>query len=161
VDLLLYCTFCRATSARSNPQTEGDVFENRHMAKQRVMLEDEADLAIAKIGARGVLVVNVDRTTARIGSFDTGNNPHQRRLVRTRRAEQRHQFAGCNFEVDVLERGKLVEGFIDAVNIDAHFTAPPRNSAFRSIKVFSTRVTKVSTVRIDAIANAPAELYSL
>ena len=47
----------RAVLARLDAQAEGDVLEHRHVAEQRVVLEHEADLALAHVAAGGVFAV--------------------------------------------------------------------------------------------------------
>ena len=73
----------------SHPQPEGDVLEHRQVAKQGVMLEDEADLALADMGAGGVLAVQND--PASIRGLQPGDHPQQRRLAAAGGAEQRGQ----------------------------------------------------------------------
>ena len=57
--------FGRPVRARTHAQAEGDVLEDREMVEQRVVLEDEAHLALARVDGRGVFAV--ERHAARIG----------------------------------------------------------------------------------------------
>ena len=67
------------------------------------MLEDEADLAIARIALGHVLAREPDR--AAIGELEPGDDPQQRGLARAGRPEQRAQNSPCpQIEADVVER---------------------------------------------------------
>ena len=55
VHLGLDLRLARALAARLDAQAEGDVLEHRHVAEQRVVLEHEADLALAHVHVGGVL----------------------------------------------------------------------------------------------------------
>jgi hypothetical protein len=89
---LVLIAFGRALGARLHAQAEGDVVEHGHVAEQRVVLEHEADLALAHMGAGGILAI--EQHLARVGLFQPGDDAQQRRLAAARRAEQRDQFAG-------------------------------------------------------------------
>ena len=52
-------------AARLHAQAEGDVLEHRHVAEQRVVLEHEADLALAHVRVGGVLAVEQDAAARR------------------------------------------------------------------------------------------------
>ena len=54
MDSLAYRFFRQPLSARPHPQAECDVLENSHVAEQRVMLENEPDLTIARMRVGGV-----------------------------------------------------------------------------------------------------------
>ncbi len=56
----------------ADAQTESDVLEHRHVAKQGVMLKHEADVAIAGRAMRHVLVVI--QHAAAVGAFQPGND---------------------------------------------------------------------------------------
>ena len=43
-----------APQTRTNPQTEGHVFEDCHVAKERVMLKHQSDSALARSPCRGL-----------------------------------------------------------------------------------------------------------
>ena len=57
------------------------------------MLEDEADLPAAYVASGHVLVVKLDRTAVRIGTFQAGDDPQERGLARPGGTEQGHEFA--------------------------------------------------------------------
>ncbi len=62
-----------------NPQTEGDIFENRHVAKEREMLKNEADVSFAGRVMRHLVVEIVH--AAGIGHFEPRNDAQQSRLA--------------------------------------------------------------------------------
>ena len=83
------------------------------MAEQRVVLEHEADLALASVRVGRVLAVEARRCPAS-GDFEPGDDPQQRRLAGPRRPEQREQFAGLDVEVDVVDGDEAAEALGDA-----------------------------------------------
>ena len=54
-----------------------------------------------------------------VGELETGDDTQQRRLARTRRAEQRHQLAGTHVKAEVLERRELLKALGDLVDFNA------------------------------------------
>ena len=101
------CSFDGRTLRGPDFQAEGDVLEHGHVPEERVVLEDEADAAIAG-GAVG-RVLAVEKNGAGIGEFQPGDDAQQRRLAGAGRAEQRHQLARGNRQIDLVERGELPE----------------------------------------------------
>src|SRR5439155_16730901 len=67
--------FVRPVAPRTDAQPERDVLEHRHMAEQCVVLEDEADLAVAHAASGGLFPIEQD--IAAIRSLQTGDNPQQ------------------------------------------------------------------------------------
>jgi hypothetical protein len=65
--------------AAANPQTEGHILKDRHMAEQRVVLEDEADAAQPCGDMRHILPVDTDR--AAISNIEPCQDPQQCRLA--------------------------------------------------------------------------------
>ena len=103
---------------RAYTQSERDVFEYGHVPEQRVVLKDEAHVPLARrlIGD----VLSIELNASAIGEFETGNDPQQRGLARTRRPQQRDELPIRNFQIDVLERGEMSEIFANAAYADAH-----------------------------------------
>jgi len=73
-DLLL----ARPTRARLHAQSESHVLEDRHPPEQGVVLEDEADAALPRVAAGGVLAVEEDR--AGVGRLEPRDDPEEARL---------------------------------------------------------------------------------
>ena len=151
-----------------HPQAEGHVLEDRHVAEQGIVLEDETDLAAAHVAAGHVFVVELDRPAAGVGLLQSGDDPQERRLARSGRAEQGHQFARFHGQADVLEGVEGAEGLADVLGFDAHdlqsachrfqiaFSVPePIVSATRhSMNVFAASVTRPSMASSEAMAKA-------
>ena len=106
----------RPLAARPHAQAEGDVLGHRHVAEQGVVLEDEADAALAHRHARGVLVAEQDAAGAR--HLEAGDEAQERRLARARRAEQRQELAGGDLEVETGNRRRRAEGLDQSLGGD-------------------------------------------
>ena len=154
--------------ARFDAQAEGNVLEYGHVAEQRVVLEDEADIAIAGVQVRRFGAGKED--LALIGRFHTGDDAQQRGLAAARRTEERNEFAGRNVEVDVVERDEIAEALGDVADFDTHQVFSGAKTVFsmsvsffirHSTMVLATSVTRASKARMDAAAKAPMALYSL
>ena len=158
------------TARGPDPESEGDVLEDAHVAEQGVVLEHEPDLALAhRLGGR-VLAVEVDR--ALIGRLQPGDDPEQRGLARSGGPEQRHQLAARHVEAHVVEGDEVAERLAQMADLDAHAailsggeSASARSAAARrcchSTRVLSARVTKASRVSTEATAKLAAKAYSL
>ena len=77
----------QALPARADAQAEGNVFEDGHVAEQRIVLEHEPHLPVARMRIGRILAVKSHR--ARIRSLQPGDDPQQRCLSGTGGAEQR------------------------------------------------------------------------
>ena len=97
----------RPRGARPDLEAVGDVLRHVEMAEQRVVLEHEADAAVAHRQRRGVLVVEQDAAGRR--RLQPGDQPQEGRLARARGAEQGHEFAGLHLKVEVAQRRGAVE----------------------------------------------------
>ena len=77
------------------------------------MLKREASLALARRDLRHVLAVKQNlRVAGIVGKFQAGNGAEQGGFAGAGRAEQRDEFAGLDFEADVVERGEAAEFFV-------------------------------------------------
>jgi hypothetical protein len=92
------------------------------VAEQRVVLEDEADLAFAHVGAGRVLAV--EQHAAGIGYLEAGDDAQQGRLARAGGAEQRHQLAVADVEVEVVADDGGAEALVEIPDLDAHWGPP-------------------------------------
>jgi hypothetical protein len=72
-------------AARLHADPERDVLEHVHVAEQRVVLEHEPDAALARGPVRDVLVA--EPHAARLGELEPRDDPEQRGLARSGRAE--------------------------------------------------------------------------
>src|SRR5207245_300514 len=149
------------------------VLEHRHVPEQRVVLEHEADLALAHVHVGGVLALEQD--AARIGRLQARDDAQQRGLAAAGRPQQGDQFAGVDAERDVLQRAEVAEILADVADVDAHgvpWTASGRSggnsaaalnarSCFHSAMDLITSVTRASSASSEATANAATDWYSL
>ena len=103
-----------------HPQAEGHVFEDRHVAEQRVVLKDEAHAAFARRHVGRVLPVEQHR--AAVGLLQPRDDAQQRGLARARRPQQRHQFARRDVEVQVVAHGDRAEALGQVADFNAHST---------------------------------------
>ena len=148
-----------------HPQAEGNVFKYGQVAEQRIVLEDEADLALARRHICDVLPMKQDPPAAGIRIFEPRNDAQERGLAGARRTQQRHQLATRHVQADASKRGEPAEGLADVVGLDAHM--PDHGMAasawwcFHSMKVFRPSVTRASNASSDATAKAATKLYSL
>ena len=132
--------------ALAHLQTEGDVVADGHVLEGRVVLEDEADVALLRPHPGRVDAVDHDR--ARVGLLQPGDDPEQRRLARAARPEQRGQRAALDLERDVVEGLEVAEALAHVLDDDGHgYTV----SSLGRIRVRATRTstaTKASTIEI-------------
>ena len=92
------------------------------MTEQSIVLEHEADAALAHRQARGVLIVKKDSPGAR--RLQTRNQAQERGLAGTRRTQQGQQFPRPYVEIQPIERGCLVEGLDESLGPDRDGRAP-------------------------------------
>src|SRR5262249_8435103 len=151
----------------ADAEAERDVVEHRHVTEERVVLEDEAHVALAHGGVGHVLVLV--QHAAGVRRLQPRDDAQQRRLARARRAEQREERAVWHLETDVVESQDASEALHAVLDGDAHASPPAfsRRSfsassrrVFHSSVVFTRSVTSASSARTDATANAPGMLYS-
>src|SRR4051794_33852344 len=72
------------------------------MRKQRVVLEDDADVALVRRGEGDVAPAEMDRPARRLD--EAAEDAKQGGLARAGRAEQRDEFMGRDIERHVIER---------------------------------------------------------
>ena len=75
-DFCLDAGSIRSFTTRQYRQAEGDIVEHRHMAKQRVVLEHEADFTVTRMHAADVGTVKTDMAAGLI--FQPGDDTQQR-----------------------------------------------------------------------------------
>ena len=144
----------RAHRARTHTQAECDVFENRHVPEQGVVLKHESDFTILHPGIGGVFIVEQD--APRVGLLEPGDDTQQRGLAGAGGAEQRDQFTGPDFEVDAVQCFESAEAFGNVLDLDGHELLPRCSMNDLIASVISAR-----NASSDAQANAAAKAYSL
>src|SRR5690606_24853556 len=108
----------RTQSTRAHRQPEANIVGDGHMAKQRIMLEDEADMTLLYGAERGILIAEEDAAAGRL--LETGDQPQQRGLARARRAEQRDQFTGADVERNIMQCRIAIEFLAEVGDADFH-----------------------------------------
>ena len=91
-------------------QTESNVVKHVHVAEKGVVLEHEADFALAHMLGGYVLAVKED--IAAVGIFQSGDDAQKRGFTAAGWAEQGNEFAGRDVEVDVFQRVERSEVFV-------------------------------------------------
>ncbi|MNR17165.1 hypothetical protein D3C85_1338090 [compost metagenome] len=92
------------------------------MLEQRVMLEHEADIALAHVLRGGVLPAQ--HHLASIGALQAGDDAQQRGLAAARGAQQRGQLAFVEVERDVVQRDEIAEMLLYVPDLNAHDGCP-------------------------------------
>ena len=92
-------------------QPERDVVVDRHVRKERVLLEDHVDRAAVRRDGGDVLSLQEDATL--VGHLEAGDHPERRRLPAAARAEQREELAVADRDVDVAHRLGSAEPLAD------------------------------------------------
>ncbi len=82
-------------------QAEGDVLRDCQVRKERVALEDDADVALVRRQAREL--APIERDGARIRRREAGHDPEQRGLAAARGAEQRHELGLADRKIDAVQ----------------------------------------------------------
>ena len=108
----------RTLAPRQHAHPEGDVLEHRHVAKERVMLKDETDLALAHADRARVLAMKPH--LAGVRRFQPRDYSQQRGLARARQPQQRYQLAGFDVQVDIVNRNEVAEPLADIFELDTH-----------------------------------------
>jgi hypothetical protein len=97
----------RVRLAAGQLERQGDVLGRGEHREQVEELEDEADVVAPQAGERGVVelgdVEAGDGHVARRGLVQTGEDVHQRRLARARRAHHGGQVAGGDVDADAAQ----------------------------------------------------------
>ena len=99
-------------------EAEGDVLGHRHVLEDRVVLEDEAHVALARRQVRGLPAL--DGHGAGVGLVEPRDDPQQGRLAAAGRAEQGGELPGGQRDGDVVEGDEVTERLGDAGDVDAH-----------------------------------------
>src|ERR1044071_5309362 len=101
-------------------EAEGDVFENRHVRPQRVVLKYKADFARVRRDENAVFYGSLyfvsDGNRARVGNFESGNGPKQRGFAASRWPEERKDSV-IKFEADIVQRFYVFEALRDMLDL--------------------------------------------
>jgi hypothetical protein len=100
----------------ADPQAESDVVGHGEVGEQAECLEHHAHAA--PVGRVAGDVGPADVHAAGVGHLEAGEHPQGGRLAAAGRAEQRHQFAGAQDEVELVERRDVAEAPGQAAQLD-------------------------------------------
>ena len=98
-------------------QPEGDVVPDAEVGEERVALEDGVGRPFVRRQLRNVLVLDPDFAAGR--PLEAGDHPQRRRLAAAARTQQGEELPLRQLQVDVVDRGKLVEALGHASQLDA------------------------------------------
>ena len=102
----------------AHAQREFDVVRDRHVAEQRVVLEHQADAAIARTHVGDVAAVQGNAPV--VDAREAGNGPKQGALAAARGAQQHEEFALAHLDGNVVDDGLVLIPFGDLVECDRH-----------------------------------------
>ena len=142
------------TRPRTAAQAERHVAGDVHVLEERVMLEDEADVAFAQ--AQPGRVVVAEHHVAAVRVQQPCDDPQQRGLAGAGGAEQRDEFSRCDVQVDVVQRrdAGVVLGELSDVKV--------HDGCRLWVWVgMSTRVSRMRTLRVHCATNGKGNRRSL
>ena len=104
--------------ARHFPESQGkgDIFEHRLVREQGIPLKHEIDRPFVRRGLRNVH--SVDRDRARVLILETGDDPKQRGLAASRRAEDRDEAAGWKVQRHAGQGVGVAEALLHIAHLD-------------------------------------------
>lgn len=118
----------RARLDAGEPQREGDVVADRHVWIEGEVLEDHGDPAVPRREVVGQLAVEQDGALGRI--LQTRDHPQDGRLPAARRAEQHHELAVVDVQVDAVDGdGAVLEDLRDILERDGGHRHLPHEHA--------------------------------
>ena len=98
-------------------ERKGHVLEDVHVGKQRVILEDHAQIALMRRHPGQGLAGKMDLAAG--GALEAGQHQKRRRLARPGRTEKRQELPLAHGEAQVLDHKRFaVEGLLDVVEAD-------------------------------------------
>ena len=89
-----------------HPQPERDVLVHREVRVERVALEHHRDVAVARRHVVDDPVADPDRAAGDV--LQAGDHPQRGRLAAARRADEDHELAVADVEVEILDRRRTV-----------------------------------------------------
>ena len=117
------------TAHAPDAQRELDVVRDAHVAEERVVLEYEADAAVA--GRNAGDVAPVQRYAPVVDLDEPGDGAQQRALAAAARAEQNEELALLDLERDVVDDRMRLIPLGDLVECDGHGAFPGPNEGER------------------------------
>ncbi len=119
----------------ADPQREFDVLADRHVPEQRIVLEHEADAAIACAHVRDVPAAKADAPVVEIGK--SRRDPQQGALAAAAGAQQHEEFPGFDLQRYVVDDRTGGVAFGDLLEMDGHASSrsvhPRKDPAHASV----------------------------
>ena len=113
----------------ADAQRELDVLADGHVAEQRVVLEDEPDVALARVHVGHVAAVQRDAAMVDFG--EAGNGAQQRALAAAAGAEQHQELALPDVQRNVVDDRDALVPLGHLVEDDGHAQATELIGVFR------------------------------
>jgi len=134
------------------------------------MLEHESNTPVGDTLIRHLDIMKENSSLVR--PLQSRKDSQQGCLAASGWAEERNEFSRLCMQAHVIQDGEVAESFRDMVDLNTQDGLPgcvlqtgscadSEEAVFRSITVFTIRVTMAKKVRSEATANAPTALYSL
>ncbi len=134
VDLILAETACR------RPQGKGQVVVDRQVWIERILLENERDIATRRRFFRHIISANNDAAT--VGALQPGNQAQRSGLAGTRGAKQDDAFSVGNNQIHIRDGRGFAEILVDALQDDfSHDDAPHSGTTEPPCPICSRRET--------------------
>src|SRR3989442_2276569 len=136
----------------SHAQRKGDVLLDGHVGEQRVVLEDDADVALVRLAARQILAAELYDAAG--GLLEARDHHQRRRLPRAARAEEREELALRDVEADSIDGvDAAVVGLHQTVELQVgQYQAPARGTMSAST---TTHPAPVSLTTIGFTSSSP------
>ena len=119
----------RPARARPRCQAEGDIVEDAQVAKQCIVLEDEADIALLDGEPEGILAAEHDTAIGR--KIEAGQNAQERGLAGAGRPQKCDQFTGADLQGNPVQRSRQTELAFDILDRNVHGLTPERGAGPR------------------------------
>jgi hypothetical protein len=97
-------------------QREGDVLSDGHVRVERIRLEHHRQLPLRRRLVGDVAPVDDDLTRGRV--LEPGDQPQKRGLAAARGADEHHELAVLDIEVELRDDRRRAEGLVDVAELD-------------------------------------------
>ncbi len=113
-------------------EPEGEVLADRHVRIERVRLEDHREAALGGVDLVDQLAVDEDLAVAHL--LEPGDHPQQGRLAAAGRADEDHELAVLDLEVDAVDHLGVAEALDDPMQPQLSHHALPTLAANRDTR---------------------------
>jgi hypothetical protein len=99
VNLFADLGFTRPKGTGANPQSKSDIFKDRHMTKQGIVLKHKTHLSVTDMSVGSIFAMKQNLPGVR--RLQSSDNAQQCGLAATGGAQQRDQFPAADFKIDI------------------------------------------------------------